>query len=314
VNEDSRDFTLRVITAVAFNNIDATDEINKSFNEVSEAIVNKFVINALPLGKYLPAWITGDKIFTRYKETFKKWTSAVIEATSNTQNAIPSLINLLVHSKDEETNTSLTYQQIIDNIKIFYLAGHETTSSLLTVTFYQLLRHPEIIKKIQNEIDSVLGNSKEITIDHIEKLTYLQCVVKESLRIRTPAGAVTRETNEDVYLGKYFVPKGTRVVVCIHAMHHDPNYWNKPEEYIPERFMTVSDSTLRAEGYYLPFSAGPRICIGQRLAREEAIVFLALILKNFDVTPPINFDKNKPMERSGLTSIKDVNILLSKRK
>jgi len=238
----------------------------------------------------------------------------VIEAASNTEKAMPSLINLLVHAKDEETNTSLTYEQIIDNIKIFYLAGHETTSSLLTVTFYYLLRQPEIIKKMQNEIDLVLGNSKEITIDHIDKLTYLQCVIKESLRIRSPAGAVTRDTNEDVYIGKYFVPKGTRVVVAIHAMHNDPNYWNKPEEYIPERWENLSDSTARADGYYLPFSAGPRICIGQRLAREEAIVFLALLLKNFDVKPPINFDKNKPMERFGLTSIKDVNILLSKRK
>jgi len=71
----------------------------------------------------------------------------VIEAASNTEKAMPSLINLLVHAKDEETNTSLTYEQIIDNIKIFYLAGHETTSSLLTVTFYYLLRQPEIIKK-----------------------------------------------------------------------------------------------------------------------------------------------------------------------
>jgi len=103
-----------------------------------------------------------------------------------------------------------------------------------------------------------LGNDKEITIEHIEKLTYLQCVIKESLRIRTPAGAITRETNEDVYIGKYFVPKGTRVMISIHSMHHNPHYWCKPEEYIPERFMDTNDTTLRADGYYLPFSAGPR--------------------------------------------------------
>lgn len=282
---------------------------------MSETLIKKFVILALPFSKYLPALITGDNIFAKFRETFTKWTNKVIETTSNTtEKTIPSLINLLVHAKDEETNTSLTYQQIVDNVKIFYLAGHETTSSLVTVTFYQLLRHPEIIKKIQNELDLVLGNDKEITIEHIEKLTYLQCVIKESLRIRTPAGAITRETNEDVYIGKYFVPKGTRVMISVHSMHHDPNYWCKPEEYIPERFMDTNDTTLRADGYYLPFSAGPRICIGQRLAREEGLVFLALVLKNFDVKPPINFDKNKPMERSGLTNIKDVNIVLSKRK
>jgi len=132
---------------------------------MSETLIKKFIILALPFSKYLPALITGDNIFAKFRETFTKWTNKVIETTSNTtEKTIPSLINLLVHAKDEETNTSLTYQQIVDNVKIFYLAGHETTSSLVTVTFYQLLRHPEIIKKFKMNLIWFWGMTKKLQL------------------------------------------------------------------------------------------------------------------------------------------------------
>jgi len=278
-------------------------------------MISKFVINLLPFAKYLPGWINGNNVFTTFRETFSKWANKVLETTKNNYSrCTPSLINLLTNSKDEDNNTSLTYEQIIDNTKVFYIAGHETTATLITVTFYYLLRNLKIIKKLQDEIDLVLGNSKEITIEHIDKLIYLQCVIKESLRIRNSVAGVSRDASEDVYIGKYFLPKGTRVIISINSMHHDPNYWEKPEEYFPERWINLNDTVVRADGYYIPFSAGPRICIGQRLAREEALVYFALVLKNFDVNPPLNFDKDKPIENSGITNIKDVNVLFSKRK
>jgi len=238
----------------------------------------------------------------------------VIE-NANNQNVstIPTLSNLLVHAKDEDTGAALNYEQIVDNMKVFYFAGHETTATLITATFYYLMRNPEITKKLQAEIDSVLAGIQKITLEHIEKLIYLQCVLKETLRIRPSVPFIGRETIEDVQIGKYFVPKGIKVFISFDLLHHKSSYWENPHEYIPERWLTLDDTKVRSDGYYIPFGAGPRICIGQRLAREEALVYVALILKNFDLVPPANYDKNKPIDRIGLNNIKDVNVILTKR-
>jgi len=218
---------------------------------------------------------------------------------------------LLSSTKDDETNTTLTYQEIVDNVKIFYFAGHETTATLLSYSFYYFIKHPEIFKKVQDEVDSVVGDSKQITLEHIEKSVYLQCVVKETLRLKTPAGMLNRTVTEDIQAGKYTFPKGTRIFILIDAINRNKNYWDKADEFIPERWFNLDESKLKSELRYIPFSTGPRVCIGQRLAREEAIVFLILIAKYFNIKAEA--EVSVPISDASLFRPKKINVMFTRR-
>jgi len=170
-------------------------------------------------------------------------------------------------------------------LKFFFFAGHETTATLLSHAFHFLVKYPEAYKKLQAEVDSVVGKSKEITLDHVDKLVYVQAIIKETLRLKGPVNALFRQPLEDSQLGDYTIPKTVRVVLLFDALHRDKNYWEKPDEFIPERWFQIDETKARGDGYYMPFSAGQRICVGQRLAREETILFLVMVAQRFNIKP-----------------------------
>jgi len=278
-------YTINVITAVAFNNINAEDEILKAFLEGVKINRKIALWNLLPFIRILPDWMKGSSYIEYYKNIFTKWIQKVTEPGEIKKENL-SLINLMLSAKDEESANALTDQEIIDNVKMFYFAGHETTATLLSYCLYYLIKYPETFKKIQDEVESAVGDNKEITLEHIEKLTYLQCFIKETLRLKSPVAFINRTPIEDIQVGKYTIPKGIRIAILIDSINRDKNYWDRAEEFIPERWLNIDETKAKSEIHYIPFSMGPRICIGQRLAREEAIVFLVLIAKYFNIKSP----------------------------
>jgi len=306
-------YTINVITAVAFNNINAEEEIQKAFLEGVR--INRKVAfwNLLPFIRILPDWMKGLSRIEYYKNIFAKWINKITEPGQIKQESL-SLINLMLSAKDEESETTLTHQEIIDNVKMFYFAGHETTATLLSYCLYFLIKFPEAFKKIQDEVDSVVGDNKAITLEHIEKLTYLQCFIKETLRLKSPVPLINRIPTEDIQAGSYTFPKGVRIAILIDAINRDKNYWERAEEFIPERWLKIDETKVKSEMHYIPFSMGPRICIGQRLAREEAIVFLVLVAKYFNIKSPeeVVVDPIPDYENS-LFRPKNVNVVFTKR-
>jgi len=238
--------------------------------------------NSIPFVRAFPDWMKGLYFVEYYKSIFNKWINKVAQSAGTKQENL-SLINLISSAKDEETATTLTYQEIVDNVKIFYFAAYETTSTLLSYCFYFFMKYPETFKKVQDEVDFVVGDNKQITLENIEKLVYLQCFIKETLRLKAPIGFLNRMPPEDIQAGKYTFPKETIIVILIDAINTDKNYWDKADEFLPERWLNLDETKLKTETHYIPFSTGPRICIGQRLAREEATVLLILIAKYFNV-------------------------------
>ena len=172
---------------------------------------------------------------------------------------------------------------IREEVDTFVFAGHDTTSSAVSWTLYEIGRHPDIQMKLHEEIDNVAEAGEKRIVDKIRSLKYLECVIKESLRLHPPVPAFDRmlEADLEVVCG-CTIPAGTVVEVDVVNVHRNPKYWPDPHVFDPDRFEKEKSAT-RSPYCFLPFSAGSRNCIGQKFAMQELKVFLYTILKNFNI-------------------------------
>jgi cytochrome P450 len=165
---------------------------------------------------------------------------------------------------------------VIDQLVGLVFAGHETTALALTFTIRSLVDHPEVYRRVEDEIDGALGG-EPIRWDHLDDLPLLDRVVDETLRQYPPVHTLPREATRDVAVGDYVVPGGSEVLVGVYAIHHDDRFWTAPEAFDPSRWLDRD----RSADAYLPFGAGPRRCLGATFARVEARVVLAELLRRF---------------------------------
>ncbi|EAY91932.1 hypothetical protein OsI_13618 [Oryza sativa Indica Group] len=158
-------------------------------------------------------------------------------------------------------------------------AGTETTSTTIEWAMSLLLNHPETLKKAQAEIDASVGNSRLITADDVPRITYLQCIVRETLRLYPAAPMlIPHESSADCEVGGYSVPRGTMLLVNAYAIHRDPAAWEEPERFVPERFEGGGcDGNLS-----MPFGMGRRRCPGETLALHTVGLVLGTLIQCFD--------------------------------
>jgi cytochrome P450 len=185
------------------------------------------------------------------------------------------VLSILLVARDDD-GQGLSDVQIRDEVMTLLLAGHETTANLLTWTFYALGRHPEIRARVEAEIDRVLGG-RPPTADDLPRLPYTLAVLEETMRLWPPAHTIGRAALRDVTIGGRALAKGATVMLNIHAMHRRGDYFPDPLRFDPER-MTPEAKKARPKGAYLPFGAGPRVCIGNHFALMEAQLAVAAIV------------------------------------
>lgn len=190
------------------------------------------------------------------------------------------LISLLIQASHREGAKGITDKYLRDEVLNFLIAGHETTASSLSFCLFELSQHPEILSKVRDEIQSVLGEG-EIHYDHLEKLVYLDRVISEVLRILPPVWSISREAKEDDFIDGYFIPKGCIVTVAPYYLHHREDLFPNPKSFDPDRF-TEDQIRQRPKNCYHPFGLGPRTCIAEFFARMEMKIFLSLFLREFD--------------------------------
>ncbi|MBZ0284544.1 MAG: cytochrome P450 [Anaerolineae bacterium] len=188
------------------------------------------------------------------------------------------LLSMLLNSVDED-GQGMTDKQIRDEIVTLFLAGHETTANALSWTWYLLAQHPEVEQKLHDELDSVL-HGKPPTLADLKHLPYTEQVLQESMRLYPPVWNMSRQALADVEIGGYIIPKGSEVNLNTYAMHHDSRWWENPERFIPERFHPDRQINMPKMAY-LPFSAGPRVCIGNSFAMMEARLILAAVASQY---------------------------------
>jgi cytochrome P450 len=185
------------------------------------------------------------------------------------------LLALMVDTTDEN-GERMSDKQLRDAVRTLMIAGHDTTGSVLTWALYLLARHPEADATLAAEIEAVLGRERRPTIEDVPRLTYMNQVVSETLRLY-PSGFLTaRETLADITVTSRTVPKGTLVLMSQWVRHRDPRVFEDPEAFRPERWSEDFEKSLR-RGDYFPFGMGPRQCIGQSFARLELALTLATL-------------------------------------
>ena len=185
---------------------------------------------------------------------------------------------------DRVTGTQLDDVNIRYQINTFLIAGHETTSGLLSCTIYALLKHPEVLKKAYEEVDRVLGPDINVrpTYQQVHHLTYITQILKEALRMWPPAPAYgISPLNDEIIGGKYKLKKNTFITVLVLALHRDPSVWGpNPDVFNPENFSREAEAARPANAWK-PFGNGQRACIGRGFAMHEAALAIGMILQRF---------------------------------
>uniref|UniRef100_A0A3B5MT22 aromatase n=1 Tax=Xiphophorus couchianus TaxID=32473 RepID=A0A3B5MT22_9TELE len=171
-----------------------------------------------------------------------------------------------------------------------FLTGHDTTASAICWTLYNLARHPHYQEKCRQEVMELMQgrDGHEIQWEDLSSLPFTTMCIKESLRLHSPVQAVTRKYTQDVALpGDLTVPQGVICLVSLYGTHHNPEVWTNPHEFDPLRFEPTSAQS-RSSHDFIPFSSGPRNCIGQKFAMAELRVVVALTLLRFRLTPGVD--------------------------
>nr|XP_053637590.1 cytochrome P450 4C1-like [Cherax quadricarinatus] len=190
-------------------------------------------------------------------------------------------------------NPEFTDEEIRKEVDTFMFAGHDTTASALNFILYILGHHPDIQVRIQEELDDIFGSGdRPFTAEDIRQLKYTEMCIKEALRIFPPVPVVSRKVKEDVVIDKYHIPAGTTVGVVIYKLHRDPTQFPDPEVFDPDRFLP-ENINKRHPYAYVPFSAGPRNCIGQKFAMMELKILVSSILRRFRVESVVPRDQLK---------------------
>ncbi len=199
------------------------------------------------------------------------------------------LLNLMLEAHDPETDQQLDDANIRNQVITFLIAGHETTSGLLTFTLYELLRNPGVLAQAYAEVDAVLPGDAPPVYADLARMPVLDRILKETLRLWPTAPAFAVAPFQDVVLGgRYRLRQNRRVSVVLTALHRDPKVWENPERFDIDRFLPENEAKLPAHAY-MPFGHGERACIGRQFALTEAKLALALMLRNFAFHDPYDY-------------------------
>lgn len=189
----------------------------------------------------------------------------------------PDLLDALLAARDPETGTGLSDAEVGANIITFIGAGHETTANALTWSLYLISLAPDVREALEAEIDAA-GEDLATAALSGEALALTRAVIEEAMRLYPPVPSLSRTALADDTAGACFIPKGALVVISPYLLHRHETLWRAPEQFRPERFLPGARETISRYAY-LPFGAGPRVCIGQQFAMVEAVIVLATLLR-----------------------------------
>jgi cytochrome P450 len=200
----------------------------------------------------------------------------------------------IIAARDPETGEGFTREELIDQIGVFFLAGHETTASVLTWTFFILSQRPELVARMRQEIDTVAGDGP-ILIEHTKKMAFTRNVFRETLRLYPPITFIPRVAAVDTVIKGRKVKRGAMIMIAPWTVHRHQALWSEPAVFDPDRFSSEREKDIPS-GAYMPFGIGPRICVGAAFATVESSLILASLIRRFDFSAE-NPGKVRPVSR-----------------
>ncbi|XP_008936211.1 PREDICTED: cholesterol 24-hydroxylase, partial [Merops nubicus] len=274
--------TMDIIAKVAFGlELNALRDDRTPFPRAVTLVLEGMTKARIPFLRYMPG---KQKLVKEVKESVRLLRRVGKECLDQRREAIQNgkeatldiLTQILKGDALEETRDD---ENIVDNFITFFVAGHETTANQLSFTVMALGQHPEILERLQAEVDEVIGAKRDIDYEDLGKLTYLSQVLKESLRLYPPVPGTIRWLQKEHVLGGIRIPARTSLVFSTYIMGRMEKYFKDPLTFNPDRF---SKDAPKPYYCYFPFSLGPRSCIGQVFAQMEAKVVMAKLLQRFE--------------------------------
>nr|XP_036670805.1 probable cytochrome P450 4d20 [Drosophila suzukii] len=222
-----------------------------------------------------------------------------------------ALLDILLQSTINDK--PLTDADIREEVDTFMFEGDDTTSSGVSHALYAIARHPNVQERIYEELQQVLGEDPHapVTQSQLQDLKYLDCVIKETLRMYPPVPAIGRHTHKELKIGNKTIPPNTSIYLVLYFAHRDPDYFPDPLSFKPERFLDGKEES-HENFAYVPFSAGPKNCIGQKFAVLEMKSLISKVLRFYELLPL--GEELKPMMNFILRSASGINVGLRPRK
>ncbi len=271
--------TFEVIVDTVLGGAGALDaqEFARALTTVLDTFSWRFILAAFRAPTWLP--YPGKLRAARARQHIHLEASRLIAQRRQAPSTRADLLDLLLEARDEETGRAMRDDELVHNLATFILAGHETTAVALTWTLWLLAKYPDVQDRVAAEVQATVG-SDAITAQHVERLTFTRQVLQEAMRLYPPATAVSRQPLAPLVLGGEQLTPATQVTITVYPLHRNHRIWKNPNSFDPDRF-TVEEAKARPRCAYLPFGAGPRVCIGASFAMIEATVILAVLVHAF---------------------------------
>jgi cytochrome P450 len=186
----------------------------------------------------------------------------------------------VMSARDLETGEGFTRKELLDQLGVMFLAGHETTASALIWAFMMLAQQPEVMQRLRAEVEQIAGDGP-IELEQVRKMTFVRNVFKETLRLYPPITFIPRVAAEAAQIGRHRVKRGAMLMIAPWTIHRHQRYWQRPNVFDPDRFSAEREHEL-IPGAYLPFGLGPRVCVGAGFAQLEASLILARLCRRYD--------------------------------
>ncbi len=257
--------------------------------EIYEAFVEfqRHAQRAMVLMIYrLPVWFV-KRSGRRSAEQIRNILSGIIarrvkEYESGVTDKYDDILAGLMEAKDPVTGDSFNYQELVDQVCMLFLAGHETSASTLAWSMYLVSHAPDLQQQMYEEIMAAVGE-RDFEMSDMKKMPMVWDVFRESMRLYPPVGFFVREASHSHCIRDKQVPEGSPVMVSPWLIHRHRDLWERPDEFDPARFHTpAGEESLKCA--YLPFSKGPRVCIGAAFATQEAILIIASVVRRFKLS------------------------------
>ncbi|UOU96914.1 cytochrome P450 [Chryseobacterium daecheongense] len=269
-------------------------ELGKIITEVQEVFAKEV---RLPFySQILKIFGVIDKTIKKSKKS-KAIIQSVLDKRRSSGEEKNDLLDMLIQARYEDTQLPMSDEQLIDEMLILFIAGHETTANALSFIFFEISQHPEVERKLKKEI--LEEGERVFTPESLMKKSFTSNVIKEAMRLHPPAWAIDRQALENDSFQEYSWPKHTLIILYITGLHRNPRYWNDPNSFIPERF---DDENAKNFAYY-PFGAGPRLCIGEHFAMMEMVLIVRKFYKSFRF-----MSYQKELEKKALVTLRTTSL------
>ena len=282
IHEDMMRLTLEIVSKTLLD-VDLADKAQEMGNFIALAIkyydkaYRNIVLTLLPDSVPIPHHLRSRRVVQQLDAIVYD----IIQQRRESGEDRGDLLSMLLQTQYED-GSSISDQQLRDELMTLFLAGHDTTAIAMTWIWYLLSQHPEVEAKLVEEWQTVLAGRNPSFAD-LPKLRYTDMVVKEAMRLYPPVWAMARTANTDCEIGGYPISKGSIIILSQWVMHRDSRYFDQPEVFNPDRW--ASEKMKQLPNYaYFPFGGGPRICIGRSFAQMEAVLLLTTIAQKFQLS------------------------------